>query len=100
MARPSSCFRITLLLVSVSALGLGGCRGSAVHTDYAAFVREPRPSVVGADYRVAPPDELVVGWMDHDHTLMEYRVTVGPDGRVLLDGVGALPASGRTCAEL
>ncbi|MEM1107459.1 MAG: polysaccharide biosynthesis/export family protein [Planctomycetota bacterium] len=83
------------LLVLLSLLG---CQ-SVKHNDFAAFVQEPRPSVIGADYLVGVPDELVITVMS-DRGVEEVAQTVGPDGKLRLKGFGIVDAAGRTCDEI
>jgi len=79
-------------------LSAAGCQPTR-HADFAAFVREPRPSVVGRDYRIGVPDELVVTMMC-DRGVEEVAQTLGPDGHLRLNGFGVVPAAGRTCAQI
>lgn len=92
--------RIPQLVLGLACvlLSAAGCQ-HAVHTDYAAFVREPRPTVVGRDYAVGVPDELVVTRLSWDG-VEETVHTVGPDGTIWLADFGAVAAADRTCEAI
>ena len=91
------CFSI--LLLGLAGLSAVGCVSHAVHTDYAAFVREPKPSVVGREYRVGVPDVLVVTRLSWDG-VSESRHTVGPDGSLWLKDFGTVVAADRSCEQI
>ena len=86
------------MLGACVVLSAAGCR-HAVYTDYAAFVREPRPEVAGQDYRVGVPDTLAVT-VHEGAELRESRHTLGPDGRLWLRGFEPVTAAGRTSREI
>ncbi|MBB6430862.1 polysaccharide biosynthesis/export family protein [Algisphaera agarilytica] len=75
-----------------------GCQPTQ-HTDFSAFVQEPRPTVVGQDYTVGVPDELVVTVMS-DRGVEEIVQTLGPDGKLRLKGFGIVQAAGQTTTEI
>ncbi|MEM6855292.1 MAG: polysaccharide biosynthesis/export family protein [Planctomycetota bacterium] len=90
-----------MLLFAIAAatlLAATGCQPTQ-HTDFAAFVQEPRPTVVGQDYRVGVPDELVVTVMS-DRGVEEINQTLGPDGKLRLKGFGIVQAAGQTTAQI
>ncbi len=90
--------RSLALICAVWVLLALGCTQTR-HTDFAAFVQEPRPAVMGLDYRVGVPDELVVTVMS-DRGVEEIAQTLGPDGKLRLKGFGIVDAAGRTCAQI
>lgn len=82
----------------VGLLWMLGCQ-PAKHTDFSAFVQEPRPTVLGQDYRVGVPDELVVTIMS-ERGVEEVTQTLGPDGKLRLKGFGIVQAAGQTTAQI
>lgn len=83
----SAWFRIVLVSVlSVSALG---CITSAGN---------PGLPSLQAEYRVAPPDVLVL--TVRPEPLIERELTVRPDGRFSLDLIGDVEARGKTIEEI
>lgn len=92
-----ACF-YRLLALALLVMITGGCQ-HARHTDYAAFVKEPRPAGSGQGYRVGVPDELVVTVASEDghRTLTQ---TLGPDGQLRLEGFAPVDAAGRTCEQI
>ncbi|MEM8738968.1 MAG: polysaccharide biosynthesis/export family protein [Planctomycetota bacterium] len=91
------CFSWLCLMVCLAA-AIPGCR-HARHTDYAAFVREPRPTVAGLDYRLGVPDRLAVTVASSTET-HETQHTLGPTGRLLVPGFRPVLAPGLTCQDL
>lgn len=87
-------------LIALTALVLmtGGCR-SVHHADYSAFIREPRPLVVGRDYRLGVPDRVVVAIVT-DRGVEESAHTLGPAGTLWIAGFGRVTAAGRSCPEI
>lgn len=87
-----------LVAIAMLVTVTGGCQQTR-HTDFAAFVHEPRPAVFGEGYRVGVPDELVVTVVS-DAGVETFTQTLGPDGHLWLDGYGRIAAAGRTCEQI
>lgn len=98
MKRGMSSRLLPISCVVLGVLGAMGCQ-PAQHTDFAAFVQEPRPTVVGQDYHLGVPDEVVVTVMS-DRGVEEITQTLGPDGKLRLKGFGIVQAAGRTSAQI
>lgn len=92
--------RICCLFTLGTALAsLAACSHQPVHTDYATFVREPRVTTPGVDYRLGVPDQLVVT-VSQPPFQQEHRLTLAHPGDAYVPGYVAVPAVGRTPAEL
>jgi protein involved in polysaccharide export with SLBB domain len=92
--------RVLLVLLCLACIGASGCAGPAlIHEDYAAFVREPRPSVPGQDYRLGVPDVVAIEFLSDDD-VTTYHLTLAADGTVRVPRYGRLAAADRTCAAL
>jgi len=90
---------IANLLIGVAVvLSAVGCRTAAYH-DYAAFVREPRPNVVGQAYTVGVPDVLAVA-VTSERGVSETFHTLGPDGQLRLAQLGQVQAVGFTTTQI
>lgn len=84
-------------MVLAGCVALGGC--AKEFTDYAAFVRHPRPTVVAEEYRIAPPDTIAVE-SRRVRELASVNRKVRPDGRVVLPLLGSVFVAGKTSEEL
>lgn len=92
--------RFALLLMCLILPGLTGCATPApVYRDYAAFVREPRPTVPGQGYRVGVADELVVSLVKAEGTETR-RAIVHSDGSIVLAGFGMIAVADQTCEQI
>jgi len=91
--RPWVYWTLGLMVVLV----MTGCQKT--YTDYSAFIRTPRPTVVASEYRIAPPDVVAV----QSHRVRELQgvtQTVRADGRITLPLFGSVMAAGKTPEEL
>lgn len=87
---PGSCSRwIGLGLLCLLAGLSAGCIARAV---------PPPPAQAPATYRVGAPDELLVSILPEP--VIEREVVVRPDGRISVDLIGDVLASGRTTEQL
>ncbi|MEM9418912.1 MAG: polysaccharide biosynthesis/export family protein [Planctomycetota bacterium] len=89
---------LSLCGLMTGLLWMLGCQPTQ-HTDFSAFVQEPRPTVMGQDYRLGVPDELVVTIMS-ERGVEEVTQTLGPDGKLRLKGFGVVQAAGQTTAQI
>ena len=87
-----------LVLSLVAWLSAAGCQHARYH-DYAAFVREPRPEVIGQDYRLGVPDTVSVAVVRSGGTTQTSH-TLGPDGLLRLPGLAPVAAAGRGCGDV
>jgi polysaccharide export outer membrane protein len=87
-----------MLAAVVGLLMLGGCQ-APVYNDTQAFLVTPRPLVTSTEYRLAPPD-VVLLTSKRVTELNGQTIQVRPDGRLNLPLVGTVMAAGRTPEEL
>ncbi|MEM9253469.1 MAG: polysaccharide biosynthesis/export family protein [Planctomycetota bacterium] len=87
---------IATLVVGLAAW-LGGC--APTYTDYAAFVKEPRPEVTSTDYRIGPPDAITIQ-SKRVREINGQTATVAPDGTVMLPLLGRIHVAGKSPEEL
>lgn len=76
-------------------LSLVGCE---YYTDYSAFLSEPDALVSATDYRIAPPDQIMI----HSKLVRElngYSELIRPDGKITLPLLGSVFITGMTCEE-
>ena len=73
--------------------------GCTRHTDYSAFISEPRPLVTLTEYRMAPPDTIQIA-SKRIRELNGYRETISPDGKITAPLIGSIFVAGRTCEEV
>jgi protein involved in polysaccharide export with SLBB domain len=88
-----SCLVIAAL-VCASAMGCGGDLDRLN-----AFLQEPRSPVSGTEYRVLPPDVLLINSI-HVPDINNFRAQVRPDGKINLPLLGELSVAGNTPAEI
>ncbi len=85
-----------LALASVCLSAAAGCYDAK---QVNAFLHEPRTAVVGVEYRVMPPDVIMISSryiMEIDQLTQQIR----PDGKVNLPLVGEVFVAGKTPAEI
>lgn len=85
-----------LALGTLAVLMMGGC---TTFTDYDAFIKEPRPVVTATEYRMAPPDVVLVT-SKRVREINNHSETIRPDGKLTLPLVGSVYVAGRTCEEV
>lgn len=83
--------RLGVLCLAAAVALLGACASVEPQP-------EPQPEQVEGNYRVGPPDQLLVSVLPEP--LLERQVTVRPDGNISFDLVGDIQAAGRTLAEI
>ena len=79
--------------LAVLMLIAGGC--APRYHDYSAFVHEHRPLVTASEYRLAPPDTILIV----SKTVREinnHRETIRPDGKLTLPLLGSVYVAGMT----
>jgi len=87
-------------VMAVVCWGLVGVVGCApVHTDYEAFVREPRPVVTSTDYRLAPPDAIQIT-SKRVREINGHRETIRPDGKITLPLLGSVFVANKTLEQV
>lgn len=75
---------------------LGGC---TYYTDYSAFISEPRPLVTLREYRMAPPDRIVIE-SERIREIDGHQEQIAPDGRITVPLIGSVFVAGRTTEEV
>lgn len=85
-----------LAMGTVAVLMMGGC---TTFTDYDAFIQEPRPVVTATEYRMAPPDVVLVT-SKRVREINNHREIIRPDGKLTLPLLGSVYVAGRTCEEV
>ncbi|MCC6681835.1 MAG: polysaccharide biosynthesis/export family protein [Phycisphaeraceae bacterium] len=86
-----------LVFLAVLLLTTGGC--AQKYTDYSSFVRNPQPLVTATEYRMAPPDTVLV-MSSRVREINGQQQQVRPDGMISLPLLGTSFAAGKTCEEL
>jgi|WetSurMetagenome_2_1015567.scaffolds.fasta_scaffold07890_2 protein involved in polysaccharide export with SLBB domain len=84
----------TVALVCASAMGCGENLDRLN-----AFLLEPRSPVSGIEYRVLPPDVLLINSI-HVPDINNFRAQVRPDGKINLPLLGEVAVAGNTPAEI
>ncbi|MEO0588600.1 MAG: polysaccharide biosynthesis/export family protein [Planctomycetota bacterium] len=88
----------TTAILGVAALASApGC--APTYTDYAAFVREPRPTVTSTEYRLGPPDSIRIQ-SRRVREINGQTASIAPDGTVMLPLLGRVHVAGKTPEEL
>jgi len=88
-------FRV--LVLGLAAALPGGCAG--VHHDVEAFVRRPMPMTTSSDYRVEPPDVLMIT-SSRVPELQEMSQQIHPDGKLHLPLLGTFDVSDKTLQKI
>ena len=98
-AAPRPAWAALLALVALVALAAitAGC--AKTYTDYSAFIRHPKPTVVATEYRMAPPDGVRVE-SRRVRELQGVSRKIRPDGKIRLPLLGSVMAAGKTSEEL
>ncbi|MBI1338146.1 MAG: hypothetical protein GC164_14470 [Phycisphaera sp.] len=88
-----------LALILGAAVVLCGSFGCKTYTDYSAFIKEPRPLVTSTEYRLSPPDVVLIS-SKRVRELNGHSETIRPDGMLTLPLLGSVFVAGRTCEEV
>ncbi len=88
-----------LLVVLVAGMIVGGCETTYEESEVIAFLREPRSPVSGPEYRVMPPDVLVIS-SQHVAEINEKTIRVRPDGIINLPLLGEIYVANKTPTEI
>ena len=88
--------RAALLGAAVLA-GAAGCQSRG--TDFTAFVQEPRPLVTSMQYRLAPPDAVVIV-SKRVREINGHIETIRPDGHLTLPLLGSTFVAGKTVEQV
>ncbi len=86
-----------LLLAAAVVLLTAGCEKS--FTDYDAFVKTPRPLVSSAEYRLAPPDTILIA-SKVVREINGHTETIRPDGKITLPLLGSVFVAGLTVEQV
>lgn len=85
-----------LLLVLAGSLLAGGCYDQEA---VRAFLRQPRSPVAAMEYRIYPPDEILITSL-YVPEIHNTRHIVRPDGMIALPLLGEVDVGGRTPEEV
>ncbi len=85
------------IVVSLAALGAGGC--STSDHELSVFLHEWEASVSATEYRVHPPDVLEISSSQGAEVNGEIQ-PVGPDGKITLRLLGEIEVAGLSTAEI
>ena len=96
----SSINRCLLLAAASLAAGLIGC-GNNPHEmqQLNAFLQHPRSPVSGTEYRVLPPDTLMIQ-SQHVPEINNQKLVIRPDGKINLPLLGEIMVAGHTPREI
>ena len=97
MAEKHSPMKTTLVMLALYALISIGC--TKTYTDYSTFIAEPRPIVTATDYRMAPPDQVLV-YSKRVREINGHREMISPDGKLTLPLLGRVFVAGKTTEEI
>ena len=81
-------------LLGAAAVGCGGN-----NERLKAFLQEPRSPVSASEYRVLPPDVILINSI-HVSDINNFKVEVRPDGKINLPLLGEVTVAGNTPAEI
>lgn len=87
---------VCLLLACLGVLSTG-C--ATKYHDYDAFVHRPMPIVTATEYRLSPPDVLMIT-SSRVPEIKEMQQTVHPDGTIRLPLLGAFHVANKTLEEV
>lgn len=89
-----------LIVAAAAIAGLLMSTGCAKqYTDYSAFVREPQPLVTATEYRMAPPDTVLV-LSKRVREINNQQQSIRPDGVIVLPLLGSVYVAGKTSEEV
>lgn len=84
-----------LFFMLVALAPFAGC---ATYTDIEAFIREPRPLVTSTEYRMAPPDVVLIT-SKRVREINGHREAIRSDGKLTLPLLGSVFVAGLTTEE-
>src|SRR6185369_14942741 len=87
--------RITATALGLALLLVGGC---TEYKDYDAFVKDPQPLVTTTEYRLAPPDVILIE-SARTKEINGHTEMIRPDGKITLPLIGSVNVTGLTCEE-
>lgn len=88
-----------LLMITAFLCILAIPAGCKSYADYDAFIRTPRPMVTLTDYRLQPPDQILIT-SKRVRELASHEERVRPDGKITLPLLGAVYVAGKTPEEV
>lgn len=80
-------------------IGLTTAGGCSHYTDYSAFISEPRPLVSLKEYRLSPPDTIMIN-SKRVRELDGHNETINPDGKITVPLLGSVFVAGRTADDV
>jgi len=78
-------------------LWTGGC--ASRFTDFSAFVSDQPPLVTSTEYRMAPPDVILIS-SKRVREINGHTETIRPDGKITLPLLGSVFVAGRTTEDV
>ncbi len=97
--RLSSSTWICLAILAVGTVVVLLAGGCATYTDHHVFAHDPRPVVTAKEYRMAPPDAVLIT-STNVRDIHGHRETISPDGKLHLPLLGSVHVAGKTCEEV
>ena len=95
MTTASRCLSVLVgCLLVAAAMGCGGN-----NERLKAFLQEPRSPVSGSEYRVLPPDVILINSI-YVSDINNFKVEVRPDGKINLPLLGEVTVAGNTPREI
>jgi polysaccharide export outer membrane protein len=90
--RPAALAAAALLLGAAAA-------GCTTYKDYDAFITTPRPLVTATEYRLGPPDVILIT-SKVVREVNDHEEQIRPDGKITLPLVGSVFVTGLTCDQV
>ena len=91
--------RVALMMMLAGVLSMTGCKKIPVYSDYASFVPFEPKLVSSKEYRVAPPDVLLLQ-SKRFREIDDHQEMIRPDGKLTLPLIGSLYVTGMTIEEI
>ncbi len=82
-----------------TAVIVAGVLGCTRHKDFSAFVKDPEPVVSATEYRMAPPDVVMI-YSKRVREVNGHTEAIRTDGRISLPLLGSVMIAGKTPEEV
>lgn len=89
-----------LLIIAAAILGVTAVTGCQTqYHDYSSFVKDPRPVVTSTEYRMAPPDVVLIA-SKRVREINGHQEAIRSDGKLSLPLLGSVYVAGKTPEEV